>query len=467
MGKDKLKQKKTSGAWETGRKLLGKSAEKSIDILGKSVDKSIDLTKGMWKGFSDMINKLGVKKYLAPIMSALTGMLAWFGIERKKKKGKEKKEGVAKKDEEKDEEKRGGIPEQLAAARAVIEAEKIEAEKEAREANKEGLLKKFDHRTFKSAPFERGAPTEKYPRGITLCAKTAYLTLKEAGFTQFFPAQKAFKALTEGRDFNQVGLPSGDAWEVRDYYMVSTKFKKIVGANEYIGGELAKSSANVIDLVVKSRNMDHSHRAVAIRSSVDGKLYVYDPYSASHGKIAEQDERRRGPIPFEDYKGKILIAIPLEVRGESDEVSEAVAGTPAGKVLRVASEDLSNPPDGLNCWQWVDRVFKQVKVKRKPVFNKAKTHNYKHFAGKEELAQIKPGDHLYINNQNGIDKFDNHSVIFMNWVGPPSNMKALLASSWASADHPTAQVHNLNPDKLKKGDRKNSSTPVTYIAHPV
>ena len=87
-------------------------------------------------------------------------------------------------------------------------------------------------------------------------------------------------------------------------------------------------------------------------------------------------------------------------------------------------ELLKNGTKGDFCWDWVDRVYKRAGAQRGTVAYKHSKYNKKYFdrdnPGKcenpRQVKTIQPGDWLFIYNKNGIDKYDDHSVLFLNWV---------------------------------------------------
>lgn len=162
--------------------------------------------------------------------------------------------------------------------------------------------KEFDHNQIISAPFERGKPSEKYPKGVTLCSKTAYLNLVRLGGFRHGDFFNAKHALKEGRP--RAGIPVGDAHDVMDYYMKFDLEKYVGTPNKVIIDQLKTSVSNLVDLVVKSSSYKWEHRAVAFRSNADGNWYVLDPYRAG---------RSEKPVPIEEYSGNIKIAVPLSV----------------------------------------------------------------------------------------------------------------------------------------------------------
>jgi len=162
----------------------------------------------------------------------------------------------------------------------------------------------FDHTQIESEPYKTSDRT-----GVTLCSGTALLNLRKMGAFKdkdFFSAKLAVEKLTKNPDMVFTGIPSGDAIDVRNFYIMSNHIQKIPGSttNEAIPGKLDASGKNLADILVDSTS-PWEHRAVAFKSVKDGHWYILDPYRAGQSTK---------PLPLEQYKAKIMFAIPLSTQ---------------------------------------------------------------------------------------------------------------------------------------------------------
>lgn len=293
----------------------------------------------------------------------------------------------------------------------------------------------FDHTKFESKPYEVSERT-----GITLCSGTALKNLEMLGFGHFFRAKDALESLKKNPNQSFEGIPTGDAIDVRNFYIQSRQHEKITGGttNDGITSKLDSFGKPIADILVDSTS-PYDHRAVAFKSSKDRKWYILDPYRA---------DRSTKPIPFEQYQGKILLAIPLRpdsrpsIPLSPDATPESPAHNAKNEALfaklrqKAANENLDIGSRilfavelamkenilGENCWDWADKVYTIADIpqtKRRIIFNSAGEHglNCGEFPAEDKtLSQLEPGDWVYTHNRNYKDFNGNHSMIFVEWI---------------------------------------------------
>lgn len=136
-----------------------------------------------------------------------------------------------------------------------------------------------------------------------------------------------------------------------------------------------------------------------------------------------------------------------------------------------------NPPKVKGCcFYWVDHIYREAGVKRNMVFNSVNQYHGKDcgdkHADKFMLDQIKPGDHIFYNQErhyvqehkvnkkgepvHAVDENGNHSAVFIGWIGPQENHQAQMASASAG----TLGGYHKDPVDFNR-------YPVTRIYKPV
>jgi hypothetical protein len=160
----------------------------------------------------------------------------------------------------------------------------------------------LDHTQLKSEEYEMNKD-----KTITLCSGTALKNLYKLGCRHVFSASSAVEDLKKDQNKKFDGLPSGDAYMVRNFYTMSKFHTKITGGlnakeNDKLVAPLDASGMRVADVLVDSRS-DYNHRASAFKSSVDGHWYVLDPY---------RQNKNPDPIRLEQYSGNIEFVVPMK-----------------------------------------------------------------------------------------------------------------------------------------------------------
>lgn len=130
-------------------------------------------------------------------------------------------------------------------------------------------------------------------------------------------------------------------------------------------------------------------------------------------------------------------------------------------IVSAAMELLSNGTKGKFCWDWVDKVYEQAGAQRGTVAYRHSKYRKSYFdknnPGKCEnppqVKSIQPGDWIFIYNKNGIDKYDDHSVLFLDWEDK-SNLIAKVANCTGAG----------KPGTLRTIDFK--KTPLTMLIKP-
>lgn len=143
-----------------------------------------------------------------------------------------------------------------------------------------------------------------------------------------------------------------------------------------------------------------------------------------------------------------------KVDSDEKEVSEALEeNTPAFKVIQAVNKLLKEGVTGKNCWDWIQQVYGEAKVRRKTIFKSSK------YGGNgaetiEPKGLLQTGDWIFINNKNKYDSKGDHSVIFLRWADEEKKI-AVTANCGGSG-------------KVGKIDQRNLvKQPVTFVMRPV
>jgi len=129
------------------------------------------------------------------------------------------------------------------------------------------------------------------------------------------------------------------------------------------------------------------------------------------------------------------------------------------RVVKIAERMVKDKVMGKHCWDWVDKVYKTAKCQRRVIFSTFNKYEGKdckaNCANEEQLSQMSPGDHIFVNNKNKHDTHGNHSVIFLGWVNRAQ--KIARVASYPAINNRPPLIHERDLNKQ----------PVTYIAKPV
>lgn len=113
-------------------------------------------------------------------------------------------------------------------------------------------------------------------------------------------------------------------------------------------------------------------------------------------------------------------------------VPDAAASDIGARVVAVAAQLIADDVREACCWDWASRVYTDAGAKEDQVWpadyryffdthpqrDFKQTQYYSDAKNRELMAELRPGDWLFTNNQNGIDPNGNHSVIFVDWESP-------------------------------------------------
>lgn len=132
---------------------------------------------------------------------------------------------------------------------------------------------------------------------------------------------------------------------------------------------------------------------------------------------------------------------------------------PAERVLKMCAGKINTKERAAHCWDFCRRVMVAANCKTRIVF---KTYNQ--YVGRDcgnlhakpdyVKSVVEPGDHIFINNKNTLDRYGNHSCIFVEWIDK-TNLIAKVGNcrgAGKSGEYSTV-------DFKKK--------PITFIAKPV
>lgn len=401
--------------------------------------------KKLWGSFSEMLKRLPTQR-LAGIMPALTGMLTWFGIEKKAETPSENHKEALQQTREKTTE-----PEPKKNLEAL--RQEIETEKKA----KIEAPKPFNLQKIRSNPYEVGS------NGITLCSLTAKKNLEMLcpgkKFISINPRQAA-KDIQNIKEEVKAGkfrleevIPTGNADDIEQFYL-DTHAPIIRGNAEEKIRQLDLSGKTVCDIVTFGSTR-FGHRSAGFKGT-DGQWYVLDPYRYA---------RRTEPILFKEYVEKygtdIKFVVPIDTSGHNQYEPLAESLSTPDRILSAADELIQKKVRGESCWDWADKVYIRAGLplsKRKAIYDVVKNYEGtdcgQQHAEDKELDKLQPGDWLFINNKNTKDAHGNHSVIFLGWVDR-ANQIAKTASSPGSGGPGNIWNHT----DFKK-------MPVTHITKP-
>lgn len=146
-----------------------------------------------------------------------------------------------------------------------------------------------------------------------------------------------------------------------------------------------------------------------------GKL-DYTKYAADHDKaeatFIRSLEKRHARV------GKVYTSEELDAVEEKIETSGV-----RKRIVSAAMRLLKKGTSGSSCWNWVEKVYQAAGADRGAVTYRHPKYKRRTFdkknPGKHEnphqVETIEPGDWVFIYNQNGIDKYNDHSVLFLRW----------------------------------------------------
>ena len=161
---------------------------------------------------------------------------------------------------------------------------------------------------------------------------------------------------------------------------------------------------------------------------------------------------------------------------EQTDIAEKTAQSPdtketlliGTKILKAVEWAIKTKIKGQHCWDWAAQVYEKAgymtgkdkarKPKTKIIFDSVQEHglNSASFPADDQmLDKIKPGDWLYVHNDNELDPNSNHSVIFIEWMGDPKNRIAKVAACPFTNQAGKIYAHL----EIK-------TTPVVYISRP-
>lgn len=217
-------------------------------------------------------------------------------------------------------------------------------------------------------------------------------------------------------------------------------------SDEIIVGGIQKDQKEKTDTGI-DLNFEKKYRDPA------GKL-DYKKYQADHG-----EEEAKLVKTMEAHGIRVAKVYTPE---ELQTLESKIEATGVRKnIVQAAMELLKNGTKGRFCWDWVDKVYDQAGAKRGTVAYKHSKYNNSNFdknnPGKCEnppqVKTIQPGDWIFIYNKNGIDKYDDHSVLFLDWEDK-TNLIAKVANCTGSG----------KPGTLRTVDFK--KTPLTMLIKP-
>jgi hypothetical protein len=185
----------------------------------------------------------------------------------------------------------------------------------------------------------------------------------------------------------------------------------------------------------------------------DGSL-DFEKYAKDMG---EEDEKFLAPLRAKRAPmGKVYTPEELRALEESIDASGV-----RGRIVQAAMRLLESHRPGQHCWNWVEQVYNTAGAKRGAVAYRHKKYKQKTFdksnpgahENPREAKNLQPGDWIFVYNKNGIDTYDDHSVLFLRWKDK-ENMIAEVANCTGAG-----KAGSLRTMDLKK-------IPVTMIIKP-
>jgi len=182
------------------------------------------------------------------------------------------------------------------------------------------------------------------------------------------------------------------------------------------------------------------------------------------GTIKDADAR----ICIEDEKSTSLSEEFESIRKDSSLDS-------GQKAIKVAEIIEKNGLKNKHCWDFVAKVYAEAGLKRKETFSCVAKYEgadcAQNCAPESELDNLKPGDHIFINNRNKADQHGNHSVLFLGWKNKDKR-EANVMGYYAKLDkYSTYPVVIKGPSSAEEwakipDSEKNHINPVTKIMKP-
>lgn len=223
-------------------------------------------------------------------------------------------------------------------------------------------------------------------------------------------------------------------------------------------GYIPVFSGDVIEIKEVNEKFDEPFRT----KTSDGRTVLDEAAYKRYEQSYEQSEEGKRAREFVE---RTFRENPAAQRGKIMSESEIQAlmekfGSSAGeRVAKMAVELIRGKRirNSKCCWDWVDKIYKAAGAKLRRIYQdlgyEGKDCGDRH-AGPALMNALRPGDWLYINNQNRWDRKGCHSVIFLEWIDKNANMARCASSPRAGS---SGRIHLVDFNK----------SPVTHISKPV
>lgn len=171
----------------------------------------------------------------------------------------------------------------------------------------------------------------------------------------------------------------------------------------------------------------------------------------------QEDEKFLAPLKAKSAPmGKVYTSEELKAL----ELSINASGV-RGRIVEAAMDLLAERKAGAYCWNWIEQVYQRAGAQRGAVAYRHKKYKQQNFdksnpgqhENPREAKNLQPGDWICVYNRNGIDKYNDHSVLFLRWKDKESMVVEVANCTGAG------EAGSLRTLDLKK-------TPVTMIIKP-
>ena len=203
------------------------------------------------------------------------------------------------------------------------------------------------------------------------------------------------------------------------------------------------------------KNIDLDYAKPFLTKKADGSEVLDEE---SYAKYQISDEAARDV----EFLGKMQKENPRASRSKQLTTEEMAAiearNTNSGLSGNVVAFALAVARDPYNlglrnatcCYDWVSKIYKMAGAKANPrtVYSYYKKYSGKdcgnNHATEEQYGMIQPGDWIFYNNHNTVDKRGCHSALFVEWIDRDKKIARLASGSYGKPWHMHNSLVNFN-----------------------
>jgi hypothetical protein len=167
---------------------------------------------------------------------------------------------------------------------------------------------------------------------------------------------------------------------------------------------------------------------------------------------------------------------PMEILSDFEKIRKDKSLSKSEKIIKIAHLTKERGLVRKNCWDFVAKVYKLAGFARGgAIFSTIGAYKGKNcgenYAKDNVLNNLKPGDHIFVNNRNKADNHGNHSVIFLGWKNRKKGEARIMGyyAKKQSFSEYTKIIKGVPKEEWAKMSdaEKRKINPVTKIMKPV